>query len=59
MLSFLTVKLVLSQLSILGVPVGPSRLHVKDWIPLEEKNKKKASRLEGEISFNCWENHHD
>jgi len=24
----------------LGVPVSPSRLHVLDWVPLEERNKK-------------------
>ena len=24
----------------LGVPVSPSRLHIKDWVPLEEKNEK-------------------
>jgi len=27
----------------LGVPVSPSRLHVKDWDPLLEKNEKKLS----------------
>ena len=25
----------------LGVPVGPGRLHVKDWSPLIDKNDKK------------------
>ena len=31
----------------LGVPVGPSRLQVKDWTPLEEKNLKKLSTWKG------------
>ena len=26
----------------LGVPVSPGRLHVKDWLPLVEKNEKKT-----------------
>ena len=29
-------------LKYLGVPVSPSRLHVKDWLPLVEKNEKKT-----------------
>ena len=31
----------------LGVPVSPSRLHIKDWTPLQEKNKKKLSAWRG------------
>ena len=31
----------------LGVPVSPSRLHVKDWEPLVEKNAKKLSAWKG------------
>jgi len=31
----------------LGVPVSPSRLHVKDWIPLIERNEKKLQAWKG------------
>ena len=31
----------------LGVPVSPSRLHVADWTPLEEKNEKKLASWKG------------
>jgi len=31
----------------LGVPVGPGRLHIKDWVPLQEKNLKKLSTWKG------------
>ena len=31
----------------LGVPISPSKLHVKDWIPLVEKNQKKLSSWKG------------
>jgi hypothetical protein len=31
----------------LRVPIGPSRLHVKDWANLEEKNKKKLFDWKG------------
>lgn len=31
----------------LGVPVSPSRLHVIDWVPLEDKNKKKLDIWKG------------
>jgi len=31
----------------LGVPVSPSRLHIKDWTPLQEKNEKKLSTWRG------------
>jgi len=31
----------------LGVPVSPSRLHVKDWTPLVNKNAKKLSSWKG------------
>ena len=31
------------SLKYLGVPVSPSRLHVKDWAMLEEKNEKKLA----------------
>jgi len=31
----------------LGVPVSPSRLHVKDWTILENKNAKKLSSWKG------------
>ena len=34
-------------LKYLGVPVGPSRLHVKDWAMLEEKNEKKLAVWKG------------
>jgi len=34
-------------LKYLGVPVSPSRLHVKDWAMLEEKNKKKLAAWKG------------
>ena len=27
----------------LGVPVSPGRIHVKDWMRLEEKNEKKMA----------------
>lgn len=30
----------------LGVPVSDSRLHIADWIPLDEKNAKKVRLLE-------------
>jgi len=31
----------------LGVPVSPGRLHVKDWMPLMEKNEKKLKIWKG------------
>jgi len=31
----------------LGVPVSPSRLHIKDWVPLEEKNEKMLALWKG------------
>ena len=31
----------------LGVPVSPSRLHVRDWTPLLEKNEKKLAMWKG------------
>jgi len=31
----------------LGVPMGPGRLHIKDWVPLQEKNLKKLSTWKG------------
>ena len=31
----------------LGVPVSPSRLHVIDWLPLEEKSKKRLAVWKG------------
>jgi hypothetical protein len=31
----------------LGVPVSPSKLHVKDWNPLVEKNEKKLAVWRG------------
>lgn len=31
----------------LGVPVSPSRLHICDWMPLVEKNKKKLAAWKG------------
>ena len=34
-------------LKYLGVPVSPSRLHVKDWALLEEKNDKKLATWKG------------
>lgn len=40
-------------LKYLGVPVNPSRLHVKDWAPLEEKNMKKLSTWKGSFYFVC------
>ena len=36
----------------LGVPVSPSRLHVKDWLPLEEKTQK--SFLHGKVVPCPW-----
>jgi hypothetical protein len=38
----------------LDVPVSPSKLHVKDWSPVEKKNEKKASGLEGTNHVHCW-----
>ena len=38
----------------LGVPVSPSRLHVKDWTILENKNAKKAFLMEGKFPLHCW-----
>ena len=34
-------------LKYLGVPISPSRLHVKDWAMLEEKNEKKLAAWKG------------
>ena len=34
-------------LKYLGVPISPSRLHVKDWAMLEEKNEKKLAVWKG------------
>ena len=34
----------------LGVPVSPGRLHIKDWLPLVEKNEKKSSKY-GEVAL--------
>jgi hypothetical protein len=31
----------------LGVPASPSRLHVIDWLPLEEKSKKRLAMWKG------------
>ena len=31
----------------LGVPISPSRLHIKDWIHLVEKNEKKLAGWKG------------
>lgn len=31
----------------LGVPVGPSKLHVIDWMPLQEKNGKRLDVSKG------------
>lgn len=46
------------RIKYLGVPVGPSRLHVIDWLPLEEKSKKKkTSCLEGWEHVYCREVH--
>ena len=33
----------------LGVPVSPSRLHIKDWVPLEEKNEKMLALWKGKL----------
>lgn len=30
-----------------GVPVSPSRLHIEDWISLEEKNDKRLETYKG------------
>lgn len=35
------------RIKYLGVPVGPSRLHVIDWLPLEEKSKKRLAVWKG------------
>lgn len=43
----------------LGVPVSPSRLHACDWEPLVEKNEKKLSTWERQLTINCWENYVD
>ena len=34
-------------LKYLGVPVSPGRLHIKDWLPLVEKNEKKLATWKG------------
>jgi hypothetical protein len=34
----------------LGVPVSPSRIHVKDWDLVIEKNEKKTGNMEGRNS---------
>jgi hypothetical protein len=41
----------------LEVPVSPSRLHIIDWLPLEEKKQKKTSCLERWEHVYCWEIH--
>ena len=38
----------------LGVSVSPSRLHVKDWAILENKNAKKTLLMEGKFPLHCW-----
>ena len=43
----------------LGVPVGPSRLHVKDWEPLEEKKCKKTLHLERKFLVYGWKGDSD
>ena len=43
----------------LGVPVGPSRLHVKDWEPLEEKKCKKTLHLERKFLVHGWKGDSD
>lgn len=47
MLNSSTVKPDLTQLAHLGVPVSPCRLHVVDWLPLEEKSVKKLDIWQG------------
>ena len=47
MLKCLTVNLTLSLSNTKGVPVSPSRLHVIDWLPLEEKSKKRLAVWKG------------
>jgi len=37
----------------LGVPVSPSRLHVSDWTPLEDKNRKKLLAWKGSCLSNA------
>jgi hypothetical protein len=43
----------------LGVPVIPSRLHVKDWNPVIEKNEKKLAIWKGGDNVFCWKGHFD
>ena len=38
----------------LSVPVSPSKLRIKDWAPLEEKNHKKTLFLEGKLPLYGW-----
>jgi hypothetical protein len=35
----------------LEVPVSPSRLHIIDWLPLEEKSKKRLAAWKGGNMF--------
>jgi len=35
----------------LGVPVSPSRLHIKDWLHLVEKNEKKNGQHGREVPY--------
>ena len=35
------------SLKYLGVPISPGRLHIKDWLPLVEKNEKKLASWKG------------
>ena len=47
MLESLIVKLDLSPIKYLGVPVIPSRLHISDWLPLIEKSNKRLDVWKG------------
>jgi len=42
-------------LKYLGVPVCGSRLHIKDWLQLDEKLHKKIGGMEGELFILWWQ----
>jgi len=39
----------------LGVPVGPGRLHIKDWVPYKKKKSEKVVHMERQLLIHGWQ----